>query len=198
MILALVVEGHGEVEAVPVLLRRMISWMAPGVAIEIPRPYRVKRQQIVKEGELEKVVRFMGAKAGGGGGVLVVLDADDDCAATLGPALLRRAQVAFPGGNMGLVLAEREFESWFLAGATSLRGHRSLPYDLAAPVDPERIRGAKEWLADKMPFGYSETLDQSAFAAVVDLGMARRALSFDKLVRDLSRLLGVPTPERDA
>jgi hypothetical protein len=41
---------------------------------------------------------------------------------------------------------------------------------------------------------YSETVDQAALTAVMDLGLARSADSFDKLVRDLARLLNVSVP----
>jgi hypothetical protein len=44
------------------------------------------------------------------------------------------------------VLANKEFEAWFLAGASSLAGHHGFPADLAPPPEPESIRGAKEWL----------------------------------------------------
>ena len=69
-----------------------------------------------------------------------------------------------------------EFESWFLAGAESLRGRHGLANDLVPPQDPESIRGAKEWLSDRMESSrkYTEVLDQPALAALVDLEMARR------------------------
>ena len=50
--IATIVEGHGEVEAVPILLRRIAERVAPGIALEVPRPIRVKRHQILKAREL--------------------------------------------------------------------------------------------------------------------------------------------------
>jgi hypothetical protein len=47
-----------------------------------------------------------------------------------------------------------------------------------------------------MPKGYSEGLDQPALTAVLDLKLARRVDSFDKLVRDVARLLGRIAPPR--
>lgn len=57
--------------------------------------------------------------------------------------------------------------------------------------DREAVRGAKEWLSQRMESGrtYSETLDQPALAACFDFDMARRADSFDKCYRDIVRLL---------
>lgn len=87
-------------------------------------------------------------------------------------------------------MAKREYEAWFLAGAESIAGKRTLPRDLQSPADPETIRDAKGWLGNRMARGYSETVDQPALSALVDLDMAQsRSRSFDKLVRSVAALL---------
>ena len=96
---------------------------------------------------------------------------------------------------IGVVACEREFEAWFLAAATSLRGARGLPLDLEPPAEPEKIRNAKRWLDERMPTGYSETADQPAFTAQFSLEEARRASSFDKLWRELQGFLRSATPQ---
>ncbi len=80
----------------------------------------------------------------------------------------------------------------YLAAAESLRGLRGLPADLAAPEQPESIRGAKEWLTDRMPpqDSYSETRDQAALTAKFDMETARRRSdSLDKCYREVRSLL---------
>lgn len=65
--------------------------------------------------------------------------------------------------------------------------------DLAAPLQPESIRGAKEWLSERMPRGlsYRPAAHQPSFVQHFDLGAARRAApSFDKLCREVLRFLG--------
>ena len=64
---------------------------------------------------------------------------------------------------------------------------------MTADPDPERIRGAKEWLSDRMPRGrpYNPTIDQPALTSVFDMQAARRADSFDKCYREIVRLLTV-------
>jgi hypothetical protein len=199
MSLGLVVEGSGEVEAAPVLIRRIAAWAAPGVDLDVLRPWRVKRQQIVKDGELERIVRVMGQRVGRTGSIVVLPDADDDCPATLGPSLLRRATASFPQGRTTVVLAKREFESWFLATSHSLRGQRTLDANVETPPNPEDIRGAKEWLADRMSSGYAATLDQAAFAAEMDLSVAtQNSDSFFKLVREICAILRVTPPDRQS
>jgi len=60
------------------------------------------------------------------------------------------------------------------------------------PADPEKIRGAKEWLGqrktDNRP--YKPTVDQAPLASAFDLEAARiGSPSFDKFCRDTRALL---------
>ena len=89
--LGCIVEGHGEVEAVPVVVRRIAERESPFEFIQIPRPIRISKDSFVKAGELERTVELAARLAGEAGGVLIVLDSDDDCPAEQGPALLARA-----------------------------------------------------------------------------------------------------------
>jgi hypothetical protein len=187
MNLGLIVEGHGEVSSAPILIRRVAE--TAGLPCTVRAPLRVPRSTLTKPGELERAVTLLGNKVGDGGAVLVLVDGDDDLACTVGPALLRRAIAARPDRNVGVVLAVREYEAWFLAAAASLRGRRGLPADLASPPDPEAMRDAKGWLSQRMPRGYSPTTDQPALTAVFDLELARSSPSFGKLVREVLRLL---------
>lgn len=186
-----IVEGHGDVEAAPIVIRRIAARIDPARVIHIPAPIRTSRDKIVKAGELERAVTLASRKLGGYGAVLVLLDSEDDCPARLGPELGRRAAAIRGDLPLAVVLAKREFEAWFLAAAESLRGLRGLAADLQPPPDPEAIRGAKEWLRNRMPprQRYVETLDQPALAAQFSLDAARAAPSFDKLYREVARLI---------
>jgi hypothetical protein len=189
--IAAIVEGHGEVEALPVLLRRIVADIAPGMYISVPRPYRAGRHALVRPGGLEDVVRTQGDRVASTGGVLVLIDADDDCPAKLAPQLLDRALAARPDRRIALVLANREYEAWFLAAAHSLAGQRGFPDMLEPPTDPESVRGAKEWLSGNRPGRpYKETADQTALTQRFDMKAAReQSPSFDKLWRDVKRLI---------
>ena len=187
-----IVEGHGEVEAVPVVVRRIAARESPFDVVEIHRPIRISKSRLVNADELERAVELAARLLGHPGGVIVVLDSDDDCPVEQGPALLARAEAARSDRPLAVVLAKREFEGWLLAAAESLRGQRGLPDNLQPPADPEAIRGAKEWLTGRMTAGraYSPTLDQPALSACFDLDLARtRSESFDKFYRDTVALI---------
>ena len=190
--IATIVEGHGEVDSAPVLLRRIAERLSPGVALEFPRPIRVPRNRIVRAGELERAVALAAARVGADGGVFVLLDANGDCPARLAPQLLERAAGARPDRDVRVVLAKMEYEAWFLAAAASLAGRAGIDEDIVPPDDPEAVRDAKGWLSARMPPGrrYRETLHQASFSAAIDLDLARSAPSFDKLWRDVGWLIG--------
>jgi hypothetical protein len=187
----LVVEGHGDFKAAPILFRRIGYDIDPSILLDVQQPIRRPRSSLVHApGELERAVELAALKARPRGGIFVLFDSDDDCPAELVPPLLARAKLAGMGLSVSVILPQREFEGWFLAAAESLRGRRGLPADLAPPRDPEGIRGAKGWLRDRMRgHVYSETIDQPALAAIFDLNQARAAKSFDKCYRDLRLLI---------
>ena len=187
-----IVEGPGEVVAMPILIRRIAEVAAPEAVPHVPRPIRVKRDRFLKENELERYVDLAGRQAGPDGGVLIVLDADDDCPPELASTILGRATRARSDRVIKVVLARREYEAWFLAAADSIAGLRGLPSDLTPPANAESIRNAKGWLTSSMPPGraYKETRDQPALTSLFDLAMARRrASSFDKMWRTVTQLL---------
>lgn len=187
---ACIVEGHGEREAAPVLLRRIAAQIDPQLIVNITATLRVPKSRLLKAGEIERAVDLAARTLNGSGAVFVLLDSDEACPAELGPKLLLRARQSRSDIPIAVVIAKCEFEAWFLTAIASLRGQRGLSNAVEPPLDSEVIRDAKGWLAERMASGrYSEPLDQPAFAARFDLNLARRADSFDKCYRDLARLL---------
>jgi hypothetical protein len=204
-LIAPVVEGHGEVEAVPVLLnnwfrfRRFTNFRSLDKAVRTPgakallAPYDRERQL-----GIEYYVRL--AAGSRPDAILVILDADDECHdrttrqpyQPLGPALLQRATDIMPHIPVGVVVANREFESWFIAGYRRLRTKKLLPYAAHLPVDldVEHPRDCKGYMTQLMGREYSPTADQKAFAESITFRryMRKKSDSFDKLVRELERL----------
>lgn len=190
--LAAVVEGHGEVEALPLLIRRIYEEDTEALCFpEIKRSdvLRLPRSKMLKEGELEDSCELAARRVGPQGGVLIMLDADDDLPCQLAPQLL--ARVERRDVTMSVVLPEREFETWFLHAATSLAGSVGLPETLVAPARAGEIRGAKEWLAARMGkhAPYRPRLHQPKFAARMSLAMLNEVRSFLKFRKEIRRLL---------
>ena len=179
-VLATIVEGHGEVQAVPILLRKFYpEW-------KFPRPIRVKRNRVVKPGEFERYLQVAEAtimENGGTGAILVLLDADDDCPAELGRELLGRLAKCLPNRNAAVVLPKREFEAWILAGTSVGESLSTLP---------DECRSPKAKVKKAIGGTYSETVDQPKLTAQIDIDLAKQqSRSFRKLCDDLSRIQAI-------
>ena len=181
-----IVEGHGDVEAAPILIRRIAEKLGKGNAVSIPRPFRCPKGKIMQEKELGRILDFAAAKLTPPGEILILLDADSDCPAQLAPKLLANARNLRKDVKISVVLAKREYETWFLAALPSLAGKRGIRKGLSSIPNAEDVSGAKERLEKEMEPGryYSETLDQAALSSLFDLDMAKKnSPSFDKFFR---------------
>ncbi|MFG2546589.1 DUF4276 family protein [Streptomyces sp. NPDC048594] len=191
--IASVVEGEGEIGALPVLLRRLM-YEAEIWDADIQPPFLVDRGRLVRPGGVENAVEAQARRvpADHPGGILVVIDADDDCPASLGPSLLARAEATRPDRCTAAVRANREYEAWFLASAPSFGGRAGLAEHLAVPADSETQRDCKDWLTHHHSDGvrYRPRVDQPALTQDMDLSLARaNSTSFDKFCRDITYLV---------
>ncbi len=186
-----IVEGHGEVEALPALLHRIAIQSGAAGTLRVNPPIRVKAGSFLHDHDyFRKQVALAAAKAAqGGGAVLILLDCEDDCPATLGPELLRRAKAVRGDVVVLVALAYREYETWFLTAARSLRGLRGLPQDLDPPPAPEAIRDAKGWLGARMAFGYDPVIHQLEFSRKLDLEGALANPSFHRFYQRIRQFL---------
>jgi Domain of unknown function (DUF4276) len=189
-----VVEGQGEVQALPNLTRRICNQLFNKFSVRMTQPVRVTKSQLIRHGELERAIRLALINNQSRGPVLVMLDADDDCPAVLGPKLKSRALAVIQSQNFSISIPKCEFEAWFLAAAASLSGTRGLRNGLTPPSDPEAIRGAKQWLSRNMAAGhkYSPSVDQAAMVSRMDLAAAMTCRSFERLCREIKRLVTAP------
>jgi len=199
-----IVEGDGEERAIPVLLRRWFqhrrfrNFETNPLAIcahgsgRLECPYDRARRRGIEH-------YVMIAAAGRPDGILVVLDADDECiernAASrrpLGPELRDRARAVAPHIPIEVVVANREYEAWFLAGVASLRRVGKVPRDARVPAieQIERIRDCKTRLRHLLGRPYEETTDQADLTEALPFtpGMAARSRSYRKLMKALDAL----------
>lgn len=137
-------------------------------------------------------MEFVARRSGPEGRLLILLDANGDCPKDVADEVRQRAQAARAERRISVVLANREYEAWFLAATESIAGRRGIAQHIAPPPDPETVQDAKGWLSRQMTDGraYSPSTDQPALTAKFDMDAARQnAKSFDKLYREVEFLL---------
>jgi hypothetical protein len=204
-----IVEGRGEVEAVPILLR---SWLGfrryRNVQVDLAGPvYAGGKGSITvahdKTNELgiEYYVEKALLRDPLPDIILVLLDADKECPRTLAAGLLARARALVPlDYPIGVVVAKREYEAWFLAGFPSTRfrqaltalGFRLTRHSLPRGMDVEAIADCKKEVAKLLGLKkYSPAVHQPALTRILPItrGMSRRSRSFRKLLEELQGLL---------
>ncbi len=198
----LVVEGHGEQDAMRNLATRLwvdlglppVVWAPPirGTDVKTQGGILKSCENIRSHGDCDRALMLRDA------------DDDDDCPARFGPetaAWVAAAKLPFP---VAVVLARREYEAWFLAclpviAGRSIRPGVVIPEGTVFDGDPEEKRDAKGWLTKCYPKGkaYRPTTDQLALTRMLDFTMlrARGVCAFGTLERAL-RFLAAPGAAR--
>ena len=190
MIFQPIVEGQGDVAAVPVLLRRLVS-ETQAWEVGIARPHRRHRTELVKKDALQRAVKAARLTPHCAG-ILILFDADDDCPKEKAPMLEEWAHEAAGTTPCSVVMANREYEAWFLASIESLRVTGRILSNATAHPDPETPRDAKGQLKQRMgPDGrYSPTVDQASLTENLEFAVTYRSCrSFRKLVKAFGVLL---------
>lgn len=199
-----IVEGQGEVTAVPVLIRRWLKFRRFS-NFELAGPVRASGKGsltvVHKEGDgrgVEYFVRIAGYRRPDA--ILVLLDADKDCPAILGPSLLARARsVVAADFPIGVVVANPEYEAWFLAafGLESVqRALAAAKYALTKqPITPdfdvESSPGCKSKIAEWIGVDrYDPTDHQARLTEFLPftVAMRSRSRSFHKMLDELEKL----------
>lgn len=206
-----IVEGHGENESIRILLRRVWTEIVGGEYIEILRPIRRPRSKLADRGELANAVKLAWLKLRHAGGepdpglilVLVDRDPDRDPPCVSAPRWLENTRAGQPDADVTCVLADVEYETWFVAAAESLRNELRLTPEDVLPEDADGARSGKSWIQSRIKRRgrlYSPTLDQPSLTAKMDLNQCRqRSRSFDKLCREMEKRGGPrPAPESAA
>jgi hypothetical protein len=189
-----IVEGQSEVDALPALLHRMAQTMNNVSGLHINPPIRVKAGSFLyKTDYFSQYIQLAAAKAAQDAGtVLILLDCEDECPAKRARTILDQAKAVRGDVPYLVVLVVREYETWFVTAARSLRGLRGLPDDLEPPPDPQIIRNAKGWLGERMRGNYDEIVHQLEFTKKFDLDAARANASFDRFYRKIAAFLSTP------
>jgi hypothetical protein len=189
--IAPIVEGHGDARAVPILLRRIFAELFHGSFVEVLPPIRVPKSKLIKPAEMMRAVSLADLKLREKRApqrlILVIFDADQDPACELAPRLLTNVYAERQDLDVAVVLAVPEFETWFIAAAESLTTYLDLEGS-EIPDDVDEAGLKKAWLQQHFRSRYTETIEQPALTARMDLDRCRaRSHSFDKLCRELAK-----------
>ena len=198
-----VVEGFGEETAVPILVRRWLRHRRFDRYFDVPdRAVNAKGCGRLKAGEdarrhvgIEHYIRA--ALMGRPDAILVVLDADKECLGRakgngLGPELLRRAEAVAGTVPVAVVVANRTYEAWMLAGRTALFRCDLVRED--APLhtlnDPDSRAGGKGVMSEFIGETYSPPVHQPLLTRAMSFsqGSQRRSPSLAKLLKELQHL----------
>ena len=137
-----IVEGHGEKEALPVLLRRLCN-EASAWAVEIGSPIRRPRNKLASEHGVMQAVAIA-RRQPACEAILIAFDGDRDCPAELGPKVRGWAAAAAGDLPCEVVLPHREYEAWFLAAIESLRTHDLIRTNAESHPNPEQPHGCPQ------------------------------------------------------
>lgn len=214
--LVLLGEGHGEVSALPVLVRRLLQEKDVGrllfvdaEVIRTPLSHLVKWDKAAQQPDYSQWIKRvrLAARRRDVGGVLAVYDGDFPrfpagsaapfCAATAAKSLAAAAVSAGAGKiiSLSVVFACPEYETWLVAGAESLAGRKLpdgrlvLPGDVQFPGGDPESRG-KGWLEQHCPH-YRPARDQASLTELLDFQVVRerKLRSFKRLEHAIGQLL---------
>ena len=192
----LIVEGHGDKEAIPVLARRLLDdHEMHDVSVTSPQ----------MSGDLGKSIKrfddFIRYALKNQCPILWVLDCDDKQNGQRGCPVahakdFRRMLEELGGISQPVEFAffVPEFESLFLAEQQALKEYYKMPSSSSFPAGISGKRNAKGEISRMLPKGraYKETIDQAKIAARLDLEICRRhSRDFRHFESALKRLCGL-------
>lgn len=198
----LLVEGDGDREAVPVLVRRIVQATGTYSINPASNPIRCgDLPKISRPGELEKFATYA-CRRSDGDSVLLVVDCEDDCPREVVESFEKRlTEIAERfQKKVATALMYREFESILLHDIPGLaQRYPELGWDLSrhrADQDWSALRGAKEYLSGLMSgYTYKPTRDQAAFTAAIELDRIRdQCRPVEHLFSTLNWLISIDSP----
>lgn len=179
---AAIVEGYGDVQAVPSLIAKTSNLLgSPAVASD---PIRAGEWKLLRRpGIIEDYLELAATRQWDL--ILVVLDLEDDCAMAEAASARERIELWKNGRDIKveIVFMVREYETLFLWCPSCL----PVSNNAALPADPDNIRGAKERVKQLTARRYKETQDQLRYTQSLDIAVLYKACrSFRRFCKALS------------
>ena len=201
-----IVEGPGEVSALPILLKKILGAMNC-YDIQIAPPKNANgRESLTKAGGLEKFLTYAASERDCGV-ILILLDVENGCPLDLVRDFVMRISAHYVPFPVVIVAANKMYENWILASLETVRGRKlddreGLPADASLPADAEAENG-KRYIENCFPLidgyrrrGYKETLDQKDMTEWIDITLAKsNSRSFRRLchaIEEAVNLINAP------
>lgn len=183
-----IVEGPGDIEAVPTLLIKILTdqqqwqWF-------VGKPYKANNLKALKKNITRLLQRALQEK--NCGALLILLDLDDGCPKEEAHELAEIIEKFNLPKPVAIVFAHREYEAWFLASLPTIAGHYGLPSELEYEQEVESRRDVKGWFRAQMSrHKYNPVTHQKAFTSLIDIELAyENSRSFRRLYDAVSELI---------
>ena len=186
-----IVEGPGEVEAVPKLLSKIFLHLGHYDLVS-SRAKKASGSSIIKDSaELERLLSAA-EEEDNVLGILILIDADDECPFTLAAQIAGMIKAISTKYFVEVVVANREYEVWFLASLSTVRGEFGIAPACEFSGNIEEKSDVKGWLTKQMPKGkpYKETTHQVLMTQKINVATAHQnSRSFRRLVHAVELLV---------
>lgn len=173
----LLVEGDGDMAAVPALIRRLKDALQIFTLAPCANPIKCGEiASLKRKGELEKFAQYA-CRRPEATSALIVIDCDDDCPVEISQEFASRLLPIAEryDKRIGLALLQKEFETLFLYSLPELcKAYPAYGWQVSRAdetKDWSALRGAKGELNRRMNnYFYKETRDQVRFVSALDPG----------------------------
>ena len=190
-----IVEGAGDVGAVPILLRKILSERHNRYDIQVGQP----KNGGGRPGLMNRLEKFIehSLRTPGCSAILVLVDADTTCPVELARTLTKNCAERSPNVPVAVVCANRAYENWFLASIGSVKaqpGESKGIINAGADFEgnPDEVPDAKRQLRAWMLQGtrYRESEHQAPLSERINIETAARvSRSFRRLCDAVAELV---------
>ncbi len=186
-----IVEGEGEIDSVPKLIYKILRHLGRNDFVVTDGKSAGGCTNLKKQADLTRLLRSA-ERESGIIGTLILIDADDNCPVTLANEIVQLVNTISVRYSVVVVVANREYEAWFLASLETVRGSENIPADSVFSGDIEGKSDVKGWLTKQMPKGkaYKENTHQVLMTQKIDVTTAHQnSRSFRRLVHAVELLV---------
>lgn len=192
----LIVEGHGDEKAFPLLIRRVFSETLLRHDVGISPPFRLPKDRIMRKSFLERALTLADLKLNelvgseDSGAIIITRDSDAECPVSISAEISRMLSDIHTNHPTYCAVCTQEFEAWFLQPTADFRSHRDCNPTFPVVDNPDLITSPKshfERLFLQPGRIYSETTDQPKFTSYIELHQPK-SRSLQHLIKTLTAL----------